>query len=199
MENSFGIHEFLKQFTFLSEEDRSQFIAIGTAVSLDKEAYFIRENQICNKVAFLDKGTLRTFYYSSNDEEVSYCFTFPGTLISAYSSFLTGAGAVENIQAIEASRLLVFEKQDLEELIEKNPKWLLFSKLLAEQQYIEMEQRVLMLQREPAEVRYERLMDKQPDLLQKVPLQYIASYLGITKRHLSRLRQNFKSKRTNVL
>ena len=199
MENSFGIHEFLKQFTFLSEEDRSQFIAIGTAVSLDKEAYFIRENQICNKVAFLDKGTLRTFYYSSNDEEVSYCFTFPGTLISAYSSFLTGAGAVENIQAIEASRLLVFEKQDLEELIEKNPKWLLFSKLLAEQQYIEMEQRVLMLQREPAEVRYERLMEKQPDLLQKVPLQYIASYLGITKRHLSRLRQNFKSKRTNVL
>ncbi len=199
MENSFGIHEFLKQFTFLSEEDRSQFIAIGTAVSLDKEAYFIRENQICNKVAFLDKGTLRTFYYSSNDEEVSYCFTFPGTLISAYSSFLTGAGAVENIQAIEASRLLVFEKQDVEELIEKNPKWLLFSKLLAEQQYIEMEQRVLMLQREPAEVRYERLMEKQPDLLQKVPLQYIASYLGITKRHLSRLRQNFKSKRTNVL
>lgn len=199
MENSFGIHEFLKQFTFLSEEDRSQFIAIGTAVSLDKEAYFIRENQICNKVAFLDNGTLRTFYYSSNDEEVSYCFTFPGTLISAYSSFLTGAGAVENIQAIEASRLLVFEKQDLEELIEKNPKWLLFSKLLAEQQYIEMEQRVLMLQREPAEVRYERLMEKQPDLLQKVPLQYIASYLGITKRHLSRLRQNFKSKRTNVL
>ena len=199
MENSFGIHEFLKQFTFLSEEDRSQFIAIGTEVSLDKEAYFIRENQICNKVAFLDKGTLRTFYYSSNDEEVSYCFTFPGTLISAYSSFLTGAGAVENIQAIEASRLLVFEKQDVEELIEKNPKWLLFSKLLAEQQYIEMEQRVLMLQREPAEVRYERLMEKQPDLLQKVPLQYIASYLGITKRHLSRLRQNFKSKRTNVL
>lgn len=199
MENSFGIHEFLKQFTFLSEEDRSQFIAIGTAVTLDKEAYFIRENQICNKVAFLDKGTLRTFYYSSNDEEVSYCFTFPGTLISAYSSFLTGAGAVENIQAIEASRLLVFEKQDVEELIEKNPKWLLFSKLLAEQQYIEMEQRVLMLQREPAEVRYERLMEKQPDLLQKVPLQYIASYLGITKRHLSRLRQNFKSKRTNVL
>ena len=199
MENSFGIHEFLKQFTFLSEEDRSQFIAIGTAVSLDKEAYFIRENQICNKVAFLDKGTLRTFYYSSNDEEVSYCFTFPGTLISAYSSFLTGAGAVENIQAIEASRLLVFEKQDLEELIEKNPKWLLFSKLLAEHQYIEMEHRVLMLQREPAEVRYERLMEQQPDLLQKVPLQYIASYLGITKRHLSRLRQNFKSKRTNVL
>lgn len=199
MKNSFGVHEFLKQFSFLSDEDKSQFIAIGKAVSLDKEAYFIRENQICNKVAFLDKGTLRTFYYSSNDEEVSYCFTFPGTLISAYSSFLTGAGAVENIQALEDSQLLVFEKQDLEELIEKNPKWLLFSKLLAEQQYIEMEHRVLMLQREPAEVRYERLMEKQPDLLQKVPLQYIASYLGITKRHLSRLRQNFKSKRTNVL
>lgn len=67
MKNTAGIHQFLKQFSFLSEDDIRQFIGIGTSVCLDKESFFIRENQICNKVAFLHKGTLRTFYDSSND------------------------------------------------------------------------------------------------------------------------------------
>ena len=199
MEYTAEIQAFLKQFPFLSQEDIDQFLKIGRSVTLAKEDFFIREGVVCNKVGFLCKGILRTFYYSSNDEEVSYCFTFPGTFISAYSSYLTGAGSVENIQALEESQLIVFDKTELEALINENTSWLLFSRLLAEQQYIEMENRVLMLQREPAEVRYSNLINKQPDLLQKVPLQYIASYLGVTKRHLSRLRQNYKQKRTNVL
>ena len=67
--------------------------------------------------------------------------------------------------------------------------WLKFSRFVAEQSYIEMENRLLAIQMEPAKKRYEDLIENHPDYLQNVPLKYLASFLGITQRHLSRLRK----------
>ena len=67
--------------------------------------------------------------------------------------------------------------------------WLKFSRFVAEQSYIEMENRLLAIQMESAKKRYEDLIENHPDYLQNVPLKYLASFLGITQRHLSRLRK----------
>lgn len=67
--------------------------------------------------------------------------------------------------------------------------WLKFSRFVAEQSYIEMENRLIALQMESAKKRYIDLLNFNPDYFQNVPLKYLASYLGITQRHLSRLRK----------
>lgn len=65
----------------------------------------------------------------------------------------------------------------------------MFLKLIAEQQYLELENRVFQLQKETALQRYTSLLNNHPEFVQEIPLQYLASYLGITQRHLSRIRK----------
>ena len=67
--------------------------------------------------------------------------------------------------------------------------WIKFLKIVAEQQYIELEKRIFQLQKNNAFERYSDLLKNHPEYLQNIPLQYLASYLGITQRHLSRIRR----------
>lgn len=155
---------------------------------LEKGDFFIRAGEYCQEVGFVEEGICRSFYSSQNKEEVTYCFSFPNNLLAAYSSFISNSPSQENLQALTAMKLCVISKYELDKLIENSSTWLLFAKILAEQQYLELEQRIFLLQREKAIVRYEDLLKKHPTYLQQVPLQYLASYLGISMRHLSRIR-----------
>ena len=120
---------------------------------------------------------------------MTYCILFPDQLITAYSSYLTGQPTKENIQALTPVEMLLISKTDITSLSEKYPRWNLVLKTLAEQQYLELEKRIFQLQSNDALKRYSDLIAEQPELVQKVPLQYLASYLGITQRHLSRIRR----------
>jgi len=83
--------------------------------------------------------------------------------------------------------LLIF----MNKLETSNPNWIKFFKHIAELEYINLEKRIFMLQRESAETRYQSLLNNQPEYLHHIPLHYLASYLGVTQRHLSRIRKNF--------
>ena len=96
----------------------------------------------------------------------------------------------ENIHALTNVELLIIRRNQYYELMDSSINWLKFSRFVAEQSYIEMENRLLTLQMETAKKRYEDLLEFNPDYLQKVPLKYLASFLGITQRHLSRLRKD---------
>ena len=93
------------------------------------------------------------------------------------------------MQAIADVELLVFCKQDLNKLANDSLNWVKFLKKMAELQYIELENRIFQLQKTTALQRYENLLQNHPEFVQKIPLQYLASYLGITQRHLSRIRK----------
>jgi CRP-like cAMP-binding protein len=109
--------------------------------------------------------------------------------MTAYSSFITGQNTVENIQAITDVELLIIPKSELDDLVKENANWIKFLKIVAEQQYIELEKRIFQLQKNSALQRYRDLITHQPEYIQHIPLQYLASYLGITQRHLSRIRK----------
>lgn len=70
------------------------------------------------------------------------------------------------------------------------PNWIKFFKNVAELEYVNLEKRLFLLQRESAEKRYQDLLENQPEYLKLIPLHYLASYLGVTQRHLSRIRKN---------
>ncbi len=109
--------------------------------------------------------------------------------MASYSSFITGDPSVETMQAISDSDLLVVRKADMEKLINGSHSWTKFLKIIAEQQYLELEKRVFELQKNSAVQRYTSLLENQPSYIQLIPLQYLASYLGVTQRHLSRIRK----------
>jgi len=120
---------------------------------------------------------------------VTYCLTFPNAFITAYSSFIRDQETFENIQALSKVETFLIRKKDVKKLIESSSAWLAFSNHFAEQSYVLMENRLLALQMKSAEQRYKSLLNNAPKYLEKVPLKYIASYLGISPRHLSRLRK----------
>ena len=150
---------------------------------------FIREGETCKSVAFVLSGILRSYYTSDKGDDITYCITFPQNFMTAYSSYLTNEPTQENIQAITPTELLIIPKEKTEALVSKNSNWIFFLKVIAEQQYIELEKRTFQLLGNNATKRYADLLKNQPNYLKSIPLQYLASYLGVSQRHLSRIRK----------
>lgn len=84
--------------------------------------------------------------------------------------------------------LFTISRGEILKLEKSSTNWLKFLKFIADQEYIKMEKRIFILQKENAEKRYQNLLTNEPQYLQLIPLNYLSSYLGITPRHLSRIR-----------
>lgn len=181
---------YLKSFNLLNAAELDWIQNVGYAKKINKNDFFILEGQICREVAFVESGFFRSFYHNSAGEEITYCFTFANSFVTAYSSFLTQEKTFENIQAVTDVSLFVISKDDIERFERLSPNWLRLSKMLAEQEYIKLEQRILLLLKENAMYRYKDLLENQAEYLQLIPLHQLASYLGITQRHLSRIRKS---------
>jgi CRP-like cAMP-binding protein len=184
------LQKYLQSFQILSEEEIHAFIKVMKPLTLKKGAFLISEGKVSKHIAFIKSGIIRSFYHSSEEEEVTYCFTFQNTLITAYSSWITQQPTKENLQALSDAELLLISKEDLDRLLALYPNWVQVFKQIAEQEYLNLEKRVFMLQRESAETRYQNLLNEYPEYLHNIPLHYLASYLGVTQRHLSRIRKN---------
>ena len=180
--------EYLKQYNLFTDSEINEFISLATISTIKKGDFFIKQDEICTTLSFVNFGIFRSFYYSNNDEEITYCFTFPNSLLVAYSSFITQNKSEENLQALTDSEIISISKKELENLAESNNKWLNFLKIIAEKEYVELEKWIFNHQKSNAQKRYVDLIHSNPQIVQQIPLHYIASYLGITQRHLSRIR-----------
>ncbi|AZQ63817.1 Crp/Fnr family transcriptional regulator [Flammeovirga pectinis] len=184
-----NLEKVLKSFNMLSDDEIAKSLTYFEVKTIQKNDLLIEAGKVCDWIAFVNSGILRNYYTSSKEDEVTYCITFPNTFISAYSSFITNKKTFENIHAIVDSELLVIRKDDYQSLLNSSENWLNFSKYFSEQSYVLMENRLISLQMETAEKRYLDLMNNHPEYIQNISLKYLASYLGITQRHLSRLRK----------
>lgn len=183
------IKNFIRSFKIFEDIEIEDFIHLSTTKTINKNDYFIKEGENCQQVAFVLSGIFRSYYTLENGTETTYCITFPNNLMAAYSSVLTGQKSQENIQAITQTEVLLFPWNEIKKLASQSTNWLAFLKIIAEQQYIELEKRVFQLQRSNANKRYADLIINQPEYLKHIPLHYLASYLGISQRHLSRIRK----------
>lgn len=194
------MENYLRSFQFLTDTDIEALNAVRRLRMLNKGDYLIKAGRISTEVAFVRQGLLRSYYTKDNGEEITYCFTFEDNFMTAYSSLITGQPTYENIQALVPTELWILQKSDLESLGKKYPNWVLFQKYMAEQQYIDLETRFFSFQKEKASERYQELLQSHPRYFQQIPLQHLASYLGISQRHLTRIRREISLQyRTNVL
>lgn len=183
------IHHYFSNLHLFSENEINELVQLFVPRKLKKHDCFIREGEICREVAFIESGIFRSYYTSDSGIENTFCFRFHNHLLAPYSAFVTGNPSLETMQAVTNANLLVIKTKDIERLVEKNPNWIKLLKLNAEHEYIELEKRFFQLQKDSATQRYLSLLKNQPEYIQQIPLQYLASYLGVTQRHLSRIRK----------
>lgn len=120
------MRNYLKSFNILTDDEIDSFESKVTHKLIKKGDFFIREGKTCKEIAFVASGLFRSFYYTSSGEEVTYCFTFSDSLLSAYSSFLSQTKTSENIQALTDVELYSISRNEILKLEESSPNWLRF-------------------------------------------------------------------------
>ncbi len=171
----------------LSEESLSEIAAITQSLYVKKGTVIQDIGQTCKNLYFIQKGSLRIFYFF-NGLDVTEDFEFENSFVARGESLLTMKPSNKGIEAIEDSHLLQINTPKLFALfvnhidIERA-----FHKII-EFSYIQQINRLESLQFLSAEDRYNQLLKEFPQAVQRIPLKYIASYLGITQVSLSRIR-----------
>lgn len=165
------------------------FQQILTPMNLPKYHLLHTENTVCNHTFIIEKGAARVFYYKDG-KDITAHFAFDGQALTAIDSQLQGKKSKYNIELLEDSTLFSLNWSDLELLFQKSILHERFGRLFLQQIYVELVERIEDLQFHTAQERYELLIQKQPQILNRVALKHISSYLGITQETLSRIRAN---------
>ena len=184
-----SLTENIHQIVSLTTEEKAIIEKAYGSLEISKGDYFVKQGMICEQVGFVLSGKMRTYYMDESGNEITCYFVSPENFISSFTSFLTNTPANENISALEDTVLRVISKDELEALCLSVPKMQILRRVIAENLFITMEKRILMLQSQSAHERYEKMLRENPDIILSVPLQYTASFLGITPQHLSRIRK----------
>lgn len=181
--------QFLTQITPITDKEFADTISFFAEHKLKKGDYFVNQDKVCRNIAFIVKGTLRTYYINDNAEERTSCFCTENNFTTSYKSFILQQPSTFILQAIEDTQLLVIDYDNLQILYSKSTIWQTIGRAVAEREYIVMEKYASVLNNENAKEKYLRLLKEQPNVLQKANIEDIASYLGVTRRTLSRIRQ----------
>ena len=158
---------------------------------LKKNDFFVREGEICNYFCYIESGILQHSIVVDGEEKTTY-LALRNSVTSSLNSFLFGKPSRKNIKAISDCELYVIDLKNFKNLVQNNPAFHQFYYNLIEKQLCLIDDyRIDLLTLTPEE-RYLKLLSSEPKLLQEVPLHYLASFLGISSRHMSRIRKNVK-------
>lgn len=184
---------FLQAFSPITDEEFEDSKGKFEKILLKKGGYFIEQGKVCKQIAFINKGSFRTYYISDKAEEITACFRTEMSIVSSYRSFVLQEPSSLSIKALEDSELIVISYDDLQRLYANSMAWLNIGRLIAEMEYINMEEYASVLNNESAREKYLRLLKEQGEVIHKATVESIASYLGVTRRTLSRIRQDISA------
>lgn len=151
---------------------------------------FLEKGQVSNRLAYLRSGMMRSFFYDDRANEITTHFFKKGSVVISMKSFNEQVPSREYIIAIEDCEMDVITYDRMQELIREVPAWRQIGKDVDEAMFNSLMNRSIQLQTLTASERYELFIKKHPDILQKVALKHIASYLGIDIATLSRIRKS---------
>jgi len=174
----------------VSSNDIRQIIDAFTFKKMAKGDLFAEEGKTSKYLAFITNGLFQYFYLKDGKEITTY-ITGENSFLASVVSFYTQKACKEFIRALTDAELLMLHYSDLLKLKASNEGFRTFYIEALENLVVGMDKTRNNFITLTAEERYAVLMEEEPALLQQVPLQYLASLLGITPRHLSRIRNNF--------
>jgi CRP-like cAMP-binding protein len=153
----------------------------------------MQAGEICRHYTFVVQGVLRMYGVDPAGKEHNILFSAEGDWIADISSFHATRPGVSNIQALEPSEIIQIEQQDLYFLYINIPKLDRIFKVVTEEKYVELQDRLFQDISSTAQDRYKYFLEKYPHLGSRLPNTQIASYLGITPEFLSMIRKELVS------
>lgn len=177
----------LTSFYQLSPEAQLALNDCFEEITLSKNEFLVKEGKTCRHLYFLQQGALRGFY-NLDGKEITHWFGFENDFVTSFHSFTTQQPSVENIQLMEGCILWVISKDTLTDLFNRYHEIERLVRIAYEKYYIRLEERYVNAQFKTAAERYEDLLRRTPHIIERVPLGYISSFLGISQETLSRVR-----------
>jgi CRP-like cAMP-binding protein len=183
------------RYTSITELDYNLIETALLKRYVKKKRTILNQGDISRYLIFVLNGSLRSFTVDSDGNEHVMQFAFEGHWVSDLSSFITQAPGEMVIEAIEDCEVVLLPHQELNSMLDKIPALEKFFRHLYQQAYVALQKRVNLRATTSAKERYEELISQHPNIAKRIPLQYIASYLGITAESLSRVRSKMANER----
>lgn len=182
------LQTYLSSLSPLSAAEWTESIAYFSKQQLRKGEVFIKQHELCRHVGFVAQGSLRVFFSNDHGEDITTCFCTENMFATSYKSFVAQEPSSLTIVALEDTELYVISFENLQKLYATSSGWQNIGRILTEKAYLNLEEHSISLNKETARDKYLRLLHEQPRVLLTAKMEDIASYLGITRRTLSRIR-----------
>jgi len=177
------------QIGTLSDQIKQAIIQNSRIVQYSKKQKLLSEGEKSDSIYFLIEGAVRVFYLNQEGVETNTWFLFENELVISVYSFFTSQPSFEYIETLEDCVFIALKKEKLDWLYRNFVEFNIIGRRLTELYYVRNEAQANSLRMLSAKERYRQLLNTQPQLLQRVSLGHIASYLGISAETLSRIRK----------
>lgn len=184
-----SMRRLIEQFTPLTEDEWQMMQSLLSERTITRHECMIREGMMGRELGYILEGEMRHYYTHAEEQRTTY-FYFENAFVGPYMSCVTGQPSRLTIEALSDTRLLVFPYEGFKALFQRSHTWERFGRKLAEYLAIGLEDRMVGLLTLSPEERYKDLLgSNKRKILERIPQQHIANYLGITPVSLSRIRK----------
>lgn len=177
----------------ISDEEFEYAKSLFIPKKLRKKRFILQDGEPCIYTTFVEKGLLRSYRIDEKGNEHILQFGMQGWWTADLYSFLTGEVSEYNIEALEDSELLLITKPSWDQLLNEVPAFERYFRVLIQNNLIATQKRLMGTMTTTAEERYTKLLQDFPNISNRVPQHMIASYIGVTRETLSRLRGHIAS------
>ena len=184
----------IKEIIDLNDEEFGYAESLFKPRKLRKRQFLLNEGEVCEYTVFVEEGLLRSYTVDEKGAERTLQFAMEGWWAGDLYSYLTGEVSSYNIEALENSRLLLIDKSSWELLLKEVPAFERFFRIQIQNNLIATQRRLMVSLTDTAEEKYIKLLNAYPDIIKRVPQHMIASYIGITRETLSRIRKQMVSR-----
>lgn len=185
------ISDIIQQIYPLPHSSLAKLAACMQRVERPKGYQVVERGKVKTDIYFIAQGIAQAFVYHDG-RRITFWIGAEGTVILALKSYVNNEPSYESIELLEDAVLYVLRRADLEQFLNDDIHIANWARRFAESEFLRTEQRLIPMLFTTAAKRYEELLRRQPELLQRVPLEHLASYLGITPVSLSRIRAKIK-------
>lgn len=184
--------DYILQFGNLNQQQIDLILTKAQEREFPKDSYFSEAGKISVEVGFITDGIMRVCYYNNKGEEITKYFIDEDNLVVDLESFENSICSSAYVQAVTDCKMIVFSKKDWEDLLNTIVGWDTIVHKIISKALIQKVARRSPLVSEDARTRYLSFMEMFPNVINRIPLSYLASYLGITQSSLSRIRKNIR-------
>ena len=178
----------IRYYISLSSKDEEIISRLFHKKNYKKGSYLLKAGNVCRYIIFIETGLVR-YYANTDDNEKTNYFNKEGEFVCDYLSFLPQIPSGINIQALEDTTIYQISFTDMQQFYEQVEHGERFGRLAIEQVFVSAISQMNSLYTDPPEVRYRKFISNFPNLGQRIPQYYIASYIGIQPQSLSRIRK----------